>query len=80
MSKKKELNQGSFGPSVVDVKQRQASKQVEGRIKQLYEEYKQKAGSEFSREDKLHLLRDVFSIEFGGQFASNEQVFPSFYA
>lgn len=25
-------------------------------------------------------MRDVLSVEFGGQFGSNEQVFPAFYA
>jgi 2-hydroxychromene-2-carboxylate isomerase len=51
----------------------------------MYEEY-QKTGTnaekEYSRQDKLHLMRDVFSVEFGGQqaFTSNESVFPAFYA
>lgn len=51
----------------------------------MYSEY-QKTGktadAEYSREDKLRLMRDVFSVEFGGQqaFTSNESVFPAFYA
>lgn len=52
----------------------------------MYEEFKA-AGvntkpEDYSREDKLRLMRDAFSFEFGSnfQFASNEAVFPSFYA
>jgi hypothetical protein len=50
---------------------------LENRIKQLYEEFKQHkksphAAESFDREAKLSLLRDVFSIEFGQQFASSE--------
>jgi DNA topoisomerase VI subunit B len=41
---------------------------------------KGKPAEEFSREDKLALMKDVFSLEFGhADFASSQQVFPSFY-
>jgi len=52
----------------------------------MYEEFKQVAGKkggitaeDFSRDDKLSLMRDSFSQEFG-QFATTESAFPAFYA
>ena len=51
----------------------------------MYEEFKSVTSgvvdtSSISREDKLALMKDVFSLEYGQQFATNEQVFPAFYA
>jgi hypothetical protein len=48
----------------------------------MYTDFKAKGkpAEEFSRADKLALMKDVFSLEFGhGDFASSQQVFPSFY-
>ena len=45
----------------------------------MYSEFTQ-AKNNLTREEKLSQMRDVFTIEFGQQFASSEQVFPAFYA
>jgi hypothetical protein len=48
----------------------------------MYTDFKAKGkpAEEFSRADKLALMKDVFSLEFGhGDFSSSQQVFPSFY-
>jgi hypothetical protein len=50
----------------------------------LYKEYEsgsKKASrndGEFSREEKLNLMRDVFSVEYNDQFINN--MFPEFYS
>jgi len=52
----------------------------------MYEEFKATSSKgavaeEFNRDDKLNLMRDIFSLAFGQiVFGSNEQVFPAFYA
>lgn len=46
----------------------------------MYKEFTNAKGDSLTREDKLSQMRDVFTIEFGQQFASSEQVFPAFYA
>lgn len=60
---------------------------LEQKVKQQYNEFKQAATStkgaaeNFTREQKLSLMRDVYAAELGaGSFASVEQVFPAFYA
>lgn len=74
-------------PSVASPKTvKSLSAALEQRVKQQYNEFKQAAAKggaaeDFSREQKLSLMRDVYSTEFGtGSFASIDQVFPAFYA
>ncbi len=69
-----------------DSADRKVSEALEKRIKQMYTEFQnvaKKNGSSaenFSREDKLGLMRDVLSVEFGRkEFAGSEGVFPAFY-
>lgn len=64
-------------------KNRALSQSLEKRIKEMYQAFKgsKKNDGRYSREEKLSLMRDAFSIELGNNlFASNEQVFPAFYA
>jgi len=67
-------------------KDRSLGEALEKKIKSMYQQFKA-AGSkssdgEFSREDKLALMKDVYSMELGNEseFASSQAVFPSFYA
>jgi hypothetical protein len=63
-------------------KDRALAGSLEKRISQMYNDFKAKGkpAEEFSREDKLALMKDVFSLEFGhADFASSQQVFLSFY-
>ena len=55
---------------------------LEKTIRQKYNEFKGKGkpAEDLSREEKLSMMKDVFSLEFGqGEFASSQQVFASFY-
>jgi hypothetical protein len=48
----------------------------------MYDEFKSKGklAEDLSREEKLNLMKDVFSLEFGSaEFSSSQNVFPSFY-
>ena len=62
------------------------SEKLEKQIAAMYEEFKQVASKksgvtaeDFSREDKLALMKDSFVQEFG-HFASTESAFSAFYA
>ena len=82
MKEQAELNKDTI-PAAASTRATPLSEALERRVKQLYDEYKAAKTSskdEIEREDKLRLMRDLFSLEFGGSFASSEQVFPAFYA
>jgi hypothetical protein len=56
------------------------------KMRSMYEQFKaasaKNTDGEFSREDKLSLMKDIYSREIGteGEFASSQAVFPAFYA
>lgn len=59
---------------------------MEKKIRSRYEQFKaanaKNTDGEFSREDKLALMKDIYSNELGNEseFASSQAVFPAFYA
>ena len=67
-------------------KDRNLGVSLEKKVKELYEKYKVSTSNnkdeEFSREEKLALMKDIYSMEIGSEseFASAQAVFPAFYA
>lgn len=67
-------------------KDRTLGSTLEKTLKKSYESFiaaaaKGQAPLEFSRDEKLSMMKDIFSLEFGeSKFASSQSVFPSFYA
>ena len=67
-------------------KKNQFKNQLEKRIHSLYQEYKETleknkdavTASELSSDDKLSLLRDIFTVEYDDSFTNN--IFPEFYS
>ena len=65
-------------------KDRNLGASLDKKVKELYEKYKVSTSNnnkdgEFSREEKLGLMKDIYSMEIGSEseFAA---VFPAFYA
>lgn len=65
-------------------KNHQLVKQIDSRINELYLEYRSelvpKDIQQIEREDKLNIMRDVLSLEFGSHFANPRTVFSAFHA
>ncbi len=79
-------SEGSAFSSWKNSKDRTLGKSLEENIKKMYEQFKSASAKskdgEFSREDKLSLMRDIYTTELGSDhaFASSQSVFPAFYA
>jgi hypothetical protein len=67
-------------------KDRNLGVSLDKKVKELYEKYKVSTSNnkdgEFSREEKLGLMKDIYSMEIGSEseFASAQAIFPAFYA
>jgi hypothetical protein len=65
-------------------KNQQLVKQIDSRIHELYLEYRNELVpqdiQQIEREDKLTIMRDVLSLEFGSAFANPTTVFSAFHA
>lgn len=56
-------------------KDRALASSLQQRISEMYNDFKAKGkpAEDFTREEKLKLMKDVFSLEFGhGEFASSQ--------
>ncbi len=56
-------------------KDRALASSLQKRISEMYNDFKAKGkpAEDFTREEKLKLMKDVFSLEFGhGEFASSQ--------